>query len=320
MHLPESLQQAINDLLEKSSLSSLIDAREALTRRYRSGYQSDPCITTDMQRKAYLASRVPATFSAIVAVMKAIIEKLPGLHIDSLLDLGAGPGTAMWAVTRYFPHLSAITLVEYDRSLATFGKQLASFGDCPAIISAKWEEKNLEQPLTLPLSDLVIMSYSLGELNPVNDQEFITRCWNSTSQLLVIVEPGTPVGYERILKVRDLLIGLAGYLVAPCPHMNICPMEAGDWCHFAARVERSSLHRLLKEGELNYEDEKFSYVVFSKQPFQLTGSRVIARPDLHGGHMKLRLCCPQGIETVTLSKKMGEVYKRAKKLHLGDAF
>ncbi|MCI0389431.1 MAG: small ribosomal subunit Rsm22 family protein [Acidobacteria bacterium] len=35
-------------------------------------------------------------------------------------------------------------------------------------------------------------------------------------------------------------------------------MADGDWRHFAARIERSSLHRRINGAELGYEDGKYS--------------------------------------------------------------
>jgi len=68
--------------------------------------------------------------------------------------------------------------------------------------------------------------------------------------LLVLVEPGTPAGYGRILRARDRLVGLGATLAAPCPHHAACPLTGEDWCHFSVRLPRSRDHRLAKGGEV----------------------------------------------------------------------
>lgn len=317
MHLPEELQEAIDATVETLGLHRLIEARQELTERYRAGYGDSSCITTDVQRKAYLIARLPATYSAVCSVMGAIVEAMPSLSIASLLDLGAGPGTIMWAMHRYFPDMSQVTLHEKDISLLSLGKQLASFHSNECIRKAMWQVVDLEQPITLDSHEAIVLSYSLGELNPLNDRVFLEKCWHAASKMLVIIEPGTPVGFERIRAARQMIIEMGGNMIAPCPHTEKCPMAGDDWCHFGARVERSSLHRQIKQGSLNYEDEKFSYVAFSKQPHLPTGNRVLARPDRHGGHVNLKLCTLNGIEFKTFSKKMGETYKKAKKIDWG---
>ena len=94
----------------------------------------------------------------------------------------------------------------------------------------------------------------------------------------MIVEPGTPAGYERILAARARLIELGRVIVAPCPHQAACPMPPGkDWCHFGARVNRSALHRRVKDADLSYEDEKFSYVVAVRPEIVASGARPAAR-------------------------------------------
>src|SRR5664280_688181 len=99
----------------------------------------------------------------------------------------------------------------------------------------------------------------------------------------VAIEPGTPKGFTLIRKIRAELLEAGARMVAPCPMEVPCPMADPDWCHFAARVERSSMHRRLKNAELGYEDEKFSYVAVAREPVEPAGARVIRRPRHHPG-------------------------------------
>src|SRR5258708_21955953 len=100
-----------------------------------------------------------------------------------------------------------------------------------------------------------MVAYSLGESD---DASLLRAAWYASRKALIVIEPGTVAGFECVRKVRDQLIALGAHIAAPCPHANPCPMTGNDWCHFAARVERSSMHRRLKGGDLGHEDEKFS--------------------------------------------------------------
>src|SRR5206468_1807314 len=114
---------------------------------------------------------------------------------------------------------------------------------------------------------VTVASYVLGELSVGQVEQVIRAAWLKTNNLLVLIEPGTPEAFRGIHAARTLLLGSGAHLVAPCPHHETCPMfNIGDWCHFAARLERTAEHRRLKAGALGYEDEKFSYIVASKDP------------------------------------------------------
>ncbi len=100
----------------------------------------------------------------------------------------------------------------------------------------------------------------------------------------MIVEPGTPDGYARMIEARDRLIAAGFHVAAPCPHSAACPIVPGtDWCHFSARVSRSSLHRQIKGGTLAYEDEKFSYVAATRRPVTPAPARVVRKPQIRKG-------------------------------------
>lgn len=320
MALPSELQLAIDRMVESLGSYQLTEAREELTERYRSRSASNrQLMTTDKQRQSYIVTRLPATYAAIQATLEAVQNRTT-CPIKSVLDLGAGPGTAMWAVCEQFPEIERITLIEKDPAIARIGQHLAQASEHPAIRAADWQAADLEQLSALPPHDLILLSYSVGEINPQKMVPLMDVCWKAAQQLLIVIEPGTPVGFEHIRAIRRQLIEWEAHLVAPCPHQLACPMAQGDWCHFAARVERSSLHRRLKGGSLGHEDEKFSYVAASKTQTSLPSSRVLRHPLRHSGHVVLTLCTADGVQQPTISKKRGELYKHARKVEWGDTF
>lgn len=323
MRLPEALQQAIENEVDQYGIKKLAAAREELTKHYRDQKKRpavDPHMQTDLQRLSYLATRFPATYAAVNCVMKAVQEQIPHQPVRSLLDLGAGPGTAMWAAANVFPELEKVTLIEQDLSLMKLGKRLALSSESEVIHSAEWIGADLAHLESFSEHDLVIFSYSIGELSEVGVTRLIELAWKATNQALVVIEPGTPVGFERIRRIRSQLIEMGGHLIAPCPHQGPCPMAGGNWCHFPARVERTSLHKKLKGGSLGYEDEKFSYIAFSKKDCTLPFGRVMAPPAIRSGHVNLSLCAKEGLEQITISKRNPDAYKKARKSDWGSAF
>lgn len=320
MPLPSSLQSSIETFIKSINVKELTKAREELTRRYRTEFIHDKkFIENEAQRQAYLISRVPATYAAVDATLKAIKER-GHLSIKNVLDLGAGPGTAAWAVCEHFTEIENVTLFEKDPSMIMIGKQLAQNSEFMAMPSAVWQECDLEKLTDLPPQDLVVLSYSIGELKQQLIIPFIEMCWKATKQLLLIVEPGTPNRFENIRLIRRHLIEIGGHIIAPCPHHVACPMAGGDWCHFSARLERSALHRRLKGGELGYEDEKYSYVAATRNIYPFPATRVLSQPERHSGHVSLKLCTDKGVQRPIISKKMGDLYKHARKVEWGDTF
>ncbi len=319
MQLPNDLKEAIETELKGISLKELSKARTHLTQSYRSSSRPKQFISNEMERKSYLVSRLPATFAAVSRTLMEIKMRIPEQKFTSLLDLGAGPGTTLWAANEIFSELSQVTLIEQDSALIQWGKKLASYSSSSLMKQAHWICDDIAKMEQFPSHDLIVFSYSLNELSAFPLENLLDRCWDATNHCLLVVEPGTPVGFERIRWIRDYLIKKGAHLVAPCPHQLTCPMKEGDWCHFSTRVERTALHRQIKEGSLGHEDEKFSYIAFSKGDVQLPQLRVIRHPQKHSGHINLTLCTREGLKTTTVSKRTPDQYKLAKSLNWGSA-
>ncbi|HEY2913818.1 MAG TPA: small ribosomal subunit Rsm22 family protein, partial [Candidatus Angelobacter sp.] len=170
--------------------------------------------------------------------------------------------------------------------------------------------------------DLVVISYTLGELPQAAAEAVLNKALKCAGKFLVLIEPGTRRGFAAIDAARSSLIANKATIIAPCPHHFTCPMAAaGDWCHFSQRVERTSQHRQLKGGALGYEDEKFSYLIAAKDYLPSPAARIVRHPGKHSGHVQLALCTAEGkIENRTITRSSKEAYKRARKAEWGESW
>lgn len=318
MELPARLRQAVDPELDGMSLDMLRAASERLTRRYRAETRDGTLHLDDATAAlAYAAARLPATYAAIRASMDHAEALLPDFAPSSLLDFGAGPGSALWAAGECWPSLKRAVMLDASPSIRALGERLARDLDS----RVDWCAFDIARDsFDGPPADLVTMAYVLDELAPPSITRLVAHAWEKTSGLLLAVEPGTPAGWRRILGVRDQLLGLGGHLVAPCAHKRSCPLVEPDWCHFARRVSRSQIHRLTKRGDVPWEDEKFIYLAVSRQPVEARPARVLAPPRSGSGKVKMKLCCPDGQAVETLmTKRDGDLFKRARRAEWGDA-
>jgi ribosomal protein RSM22 (predicted rRNA methylase) len=320
MRLSAELQDAIQRETGKVDRRKLAQATAQLTEHYKAADFSTPAVASEAHRAAYLAVRMPATYAAISRVFAEIKLRAPQDEIASLLDLGAGPGTALFAAGQQFPQLRQATLIEADAGWIAVGKRLAEQSESPIVQQAQWLRQDLRSGLACEEHDLVVVSYMLGELPQAAAEAVLNKAWKCAGKLFVLIEPGTRRGFAAINAARSSLIANAAAILAPCPHHSTCPMAAaGDWCHFSQRVERTSQHRQLKGGALGYEDEKFSYLVATKSAAQATEARIVRHPGKHSGHVQLALCTAAGqIENRTITRSSKEAYKRARKAEWGD--
>ena len=310
MHLPDELQMAIDEIVSQTPTSALRKARESLSRTYKEGGNSRSIFSDEGQKLAYLGSRMPATYAAVYKVL----QRLP-CPVSHFLDLGAGPGTASWAAAELFPSLTQITCIERSSEAIELGQNLARFSSFPTVQKAEWLRGSLTENFAIPDADLAVLSYVLNELE--KPEEVVQKCWERLP-LLAIIEPGTPKGFQLIKSIRQKLIDWGAHIIAPCPHSFSCP---NDWCHFSARIERSRLHRLLKEGELGHEDEKFSYLIASKTPLAAPSSRIIRHPMKGSGHIRFELCNQNGmLEKRVATRSQKEIYKQARDAEWGDGW
>jgi ribosomal protein RSM22 (predicted rRNA methylase) len=318
MELPAPLRLAIDQLLESTSLPALRQATKMLSDRYRAEIRDGRLHMADESAvKAYLAQRMPATYAAVRASLDAVCEARPDFSPKSLLDIGSGPGTALWAAADLWPDLERATMLEASDAARATGQKLA---DGTIAVAADWLAG--DATLTLPglkPAELVTVAYVLDELPPASIAKLIDRLWALTADTLLAVEPGTPAGWRRILEVRAQLVAAGGHILAPCPHHAPCPLAVPDWCHFSRRVARSRLHRLAKEADVPWEDEKFIYLAVSREPAPDHIARVLAPPKAGSGKVLLKLCQPNGSAAERLfSKRDGAAYKAARRADWGD--
>ena len=235
--LPPALKAALDAKFEGAARSAIAARAEKISRTYRDGGGSG-AIASETDALAYAAARMPATYAALAASLNALGEIKPEFLPQSLLDVGAGPGTATWAAAEAFISLKTFILLDANDALGTLARDLAQG-------SSRLDQMTYQRGDAATLlassapADLAIASYVVGELGDAERSKLAALLWTRTADTLVVVEPGTPAGYARIIALREQLIADGAHVVAPCPHDGACPLRVPDWCHFTQRLPRS---------------------------------------------------------------------------------
>ncbi|KAF9602477.1 hypothetical protein IFM89_028491 [Coptis chinensis] len=223
-----SLSQSFNKMKDANLLLTASTSRElvedpfkAIERskrwKIKSAYGDIGFKYRDDQTIAYVASRMPAVYSACHRVLKEVKRRLPGFAPKSVLDFGSGTGSVLWAIREVWPHsLESINLVEPSKYMQRVAQSLLhGLKDLPLIHSYDSIQalmKNLDK--SDMEHDLVMASYVLGEVASLKDRITIVRqLWNLTQDVL-------------------------------CPHDGPCPLlNTGKYCHFVQRLQRTSSQR-----------------------------------------------------------------------------
>ncbi|WP_030617896.1 small ribosomal subunit Rsm22 family protein [Streptomyces sclerotialus] len=304
----EELRGALAGLLDGLPAKQASAAVERLIANYRGRTPTDaPVLRDRADVAAYAAYRMPATFEAVRSALAAFEERVPGWAPGSHLDIGGGTGAAAWAAADVWPELRT-TVLDWAEPALALGRELAA-GTLP---DTRWQRQVIGEGLTVPEdTGLVTVSYVLGELTGADREAVVAAA--ARARTAVLIEPGTPDGYARIRVAREQLVATGMRVVAPCPHSAACPIVPGeDWCHFSARVNRSSLHRQVKGGSLPYEDEKFAYVAATRVEARPVAARIVRKPQLRKGQVLLDVCTEDGLARRTVTKRQGAVYRAAR--------
>ena len=316
-NLPAELKSALDARLHGLSRVDAASRAALISKTYRDGGGSAG-IRSEIDALAYALARMPATYAAVTASLNALGEINPGFAPNSLLDIGAGPGTASWAAAEAFASLRSFTLLDANPALRTLALDLAHGSNRLGGITYSQSEARAALAQAAP-ADLVVASYMIGEVGEAERKALVDLMWAKTLDTLLIVEPGTPAGYSRIIATRAQLLAAGAHVAAPCPHDGACPLAAPDWCHFTQRLPRLRAHKQIKEAELPYEDEKFSYLALTRAPVSRHPARVLAQPVMTKIEVTAKLCTPAGLAITKVPHRTKADYARARRWRWGDA-
>ncbi|KAL3660035.1 hypothetical protein V7S43_014959 [Phytophthora oleae] len=291
---------------------------------------------------AYLAFEMEATYACTHAVFSELKKRLPDFKPKSVLDFGAGPGTASWVAKDFYSEsIDKFRVVEPSQSMVDAAEVLLE--DFPGL-SVRRNIADLSRDIDAGNKyDLIVVSYVFSDIT--NDFErvaTISALWELLGEngCLVVVDRGSPWGSHHVRSARQFVLdfvaddeeGKEGVrIVAPCPHHFECPAAGSTWCHF---VQRSPVVNRPREATTKrwhgQKGSKFSYMVMQKTRKDSDEdaaalkkkpvARMLRAPLLATRHVHLDLCTPEGKlerRSVTKGKTVREVYRASRKAHWG---
>jgi len=319
--LPDDLRRAIERALAAVPAPSWLHAAQELSERYRGArpVNQQPLAAGAREALGYAALIMPATYAQLRGALAATAARIPAWAPRTMLDLGSGPGTALWAASAQWSTLDAMSAYEREPALIGLGRELARESTVLALRSARWERADLRQATIAGTYDLVVLGHVLNELDPDPRRRIVAAAWAATAGVLLIVEPGTAPAFEVVRAARDELLAAGARTLAPCAHDQPCPL-VNDWCHFPQRLQRPEFQRRARQAPSPWEDSKFAYAAMARfGPEAPIWGRVIREPTSNKAYAEVELSTRDGIMRYRALKRRREDFRRVKDLAWGQA-
>lgn len=249
--------------------------------------------------ESYALYYLPINF---IKVLRALSHcRIDSTKQISMLDFGAGPGTASLAAKANFKNIAAITQIEKSLSMQK--------------VSQKLSEHNINYSSGLESSsgqfDLIICANSINELNFANAGKVLIQLISRLKEegVLMLLEPALLKITRDMMKLRDILLSHIS-VIYPCTHNNFCPLlqNEKEWCHTELDWQRPLLTRQLDELlGFNKHKLKTSLFIFKKGGSPIQGERVINFPVKRKYGKETMLCGPNGLRNYTAPKQRKDI-------------
>jgi ribosomal protein RSM22 (predicted rRNA methylase) len=226
---------------------------------------------------AYLAEDVEMTYACAHQAFRQLQQSRPDFAPQSVLDFGAGPGTASWVAKDYYDaSVTRYRVLEPSQSMVDAAEvMLDGFPGLSIRRSVSEMKREIQKGLSY---DLIVLNFVLSEITTDYERVAVmSALWELLSDkgVLVIVDRGSTWGSHQVRSARQFILDSVAqedgeqeeraHVVAPCPHTFECPMTGKTWCHFVQRSPRVQYPRDATTKRWHgHKVSKFSYVVMEK--------------------------------------------------------
>ena len=163
MDIPQELKEAIENAIIREKYSNIINESQSISRKYRENKgKGEKLVTKQTEAIAYAISRMPATYCAVYSALSKILKN-NSFNIKNILDVGAGTGSATWAIKDLIK-VNQITCLERENEMRKIGSRLMS--ECEDLKSIEWKEFDITKDELNQKADLIVTSYVINELKP----------------------------------------------------------------------------------------------------------------------------------------------------------
>lgn len=331
----------------KALASNVARLSDLLTRERETLHKS--YLKDEDLRKAYISYFVPANMHKIHIPLREL-----SLHPNEILrkerlrilDLGSGPGTAIFGILDFFaaqkerPSLEFIAVDPIAENLRDAEKLFQSIRErVYADASLSTLRSSIERTKSLPKGpfDMIILSNVLSEVTrpdpervqrKVNILKVIMKGTLANDGSCIIIEPALRETSREMLEVRDSLLKDGFHAYSPCLMDDACPALGNprDWCHEDIPWEPPAI---IKEIDrltgLRKDSLKFSYLVIRKDGLSVRdiygdkSFRIVSEPLSSKGKLEFYICGAGGRRLIVrLDKDKSRLNESFEGLKRGD--